>query len=319
MTTSGSIDFNSTGADIIKRALRLANVIEQEEEPEGGMTVTALRALNAMVKSWQKRGRYLWKMEDATLFLTLGQRKYKLGGTTTDHATLTRDVVQTTLSAAAAASATALSVTSATGIVADDQIGIILDSGAFHWTTVASVSGTTVNIDTALPSAAASGNRTYSYTTALVRPLRIPDDEVRRIDSADQEIPILTFSRNEYFATPNKDASGKPTQAYYDPKLGSGELYLWPVGDTVEDRIAFTCFLPIEDFDVTSNDPDFPSEWLTVLDYGLACEMCVEYGTPQKTYDRVKEKFIVEFEEINAFDAEPESVYFGVENTGRWG
>lgn len=71
----------------------------------------------------------------------------------------------TTLSSGATTNATSLSVASATGILNGQSIGILLDSGAWHWTTVnGAPSGNTVTIATGLPSAAASGKRVLTYT-----------------------------------------------------------------------------------------------------------------------------------------------------------
>lgn len=69
-------------------------------------------------------------------------------------------VLSTTLSGAEASGQTTLSMTSITGIASGDIVGIYLDSGATHWTTVnGSPSGGTIVVTDALPSDAASGNR----------------------------------------------------------------------------------------------------------------------------------------------------------------
>lgn len=64
----------------------------------------------------------------------------------------------TTLSAPEASGQTVLSVTSETGFAAGEHVGIILDDGTEHQTTVASTAAGTITVDDALPSAAASGN-----------------------------------------------------------------------------------------------------------------------------------------------------------------
>lgn len=79
---------------------------------------------------------------------------------------------ETTLSAAAATNATSLTVTSATGIAVGDAVGILLDNGETHWTTISTVSGSTLTIpSTGIPSAAAIG-RTVATTrwTAMAAP-----------------------------------------------------------------------------------------------------------------------------------------------------
>lgn len=68
---------------------------------------------------------------------------------------------QTTLNANEALGSTALNVVSETGFAAGEHIGIMLDDGSMHMTTVASTAAGVINIDVGLPSAAASGNAVY--------------------------------------------------------------------------------------------------------------------------------------------------------------
>jgi hypothetical protein len=66
----------------------------------------------------------------------------------------------TTLGGAEAAAQTDLTVAAITGVASGDIIGILLDDGTTHWTTVnGAPSGSTITITAALPSDAASGNR----------------------------------------------------------------------------------------------------------------------------------------------------------------
>lgn len=90
--------------------------------------------------------------------------------------TVDPELTTTTLSANAASDATSVTVTSATGIVSGNSIGVALDDGTVHWTYVSSVTGTTVTLGTALYGAAASGNTVYVtggqsfYRTTTVTP-----------------------------------------------------------------------------------------------------------------------------------------------------
>lgn len=71
--------------------------------------------------------------------------------------------VETTLSAAAATSATTVTVTNATGIATGDVVGVLLDNDETHWAAVSGVSGSVLTLSAALPSAAAIG-RTVGTT-----------------------------------------------------------------------------------------------------------------------------------------------------------
>lgn len=304
MATSGSIDFTRTRNQIVTRALRFAGVIEAGEEPAAEDMTAGAEALNALVKALQAEGYHLWKLGEATLFLTKGTASYNLG-TGGDHATLSH--VKTELATAASASDTSLTVDSITGIAASDNIGVVQDDDTVHWTTVnGTPTGTTVVLTAGMVSAAAIDNHIYTYTTIINRPLRITS--VRRKNDADSDIPIITFSRQEYFDTPNKTTQAKTTQVYYDPQLGNGVAYLWPTPDSPNDRLTFTGAFPIEDFDASTDNPDLPQEWLNALTFALAEDLAVEYGTPDDLYARI-EKGVARYKPpVMDWDVEPESV-----------
>lgn len=307
MATSASVDFNRNRNQIINRALRLVGATTAGETPAADEATDAAETLNALVKAWQADGAHLWKKAEGTLFLTVGQASYDLGAGSSDHATLSH--VKTELSAAVAAAATAITVDSITGIAASDNIGVVQDDGTIHWTTVSgSPSGSTVTLASGMVSAAAEDNHVYAYTTLMDRPLRIT--KVRRKDEAEQDIPILTFSRTEYFDTPNKTTESKTTQVYYDPQLTNGVIYLWPTPETVNDRITFTGLFPIEDFDTSTNNPDLPQEWLNALTFGLAEDLAVDYDPPELLYQRIVNKAAQYKAAVMDWDVEPESTYF---------
>lgn len=306
MTTSGSTNFNQTRSEIIADALVLVGAIEAGETPSAEDSAYAVRQLNRMVKSWLAEGCHLWVQADAVLHLVEGQAQYSLGPA--GKATLASDAVKTELSTAASSGASTITVDSITGIADGDNIGIELDDGTLQWTTVnGTPTGSTITLTATLTGAAATDNHVYAYTTALERPLRVID--ARRNDETD--VPVFMFSRNEYFATPNKTITGTITQVYYDPQLTNGQLYVWPTPSTVKDRLFMTVYLPLDDFDETSNTPDFPQEWLDAIVWGLAYRLSVSYGVPMATRESIRRDAVELKAKVLMFDQEPESVYFG--------
>ncbi len=119
----------------------------------GARSASCSLRLNLMIKAWMANGAKLWAMKQATLFLTVGTASYSLGATGT-HCTNT--YVQTTLSTAEASGSTSLGLTAFAGMAASDNIGIVLDDGTIHWTTISGAPGSTTTIATGLASAAAS-------------------------------------------------------------------------------------------------------------------------------------------------------------------
>lgn len=312
MTTSGTATFTQNRNQIINRAARLVGAIASGETPTANTTQDFSDALNAMVKSWQSSGIHLWTISEGVLFPQPNQAQYGLGGTTTDHATTT--FTQTTLSAGASSGATSISVASVTGIANGYSIGVVLASGSVFWTTVnGAPSGTTVTLTSGLSGAANSAAVVLAYQTAIDRPLRIVSS--RRFNYASLiDTPMNPMlSRLDYRDLPNKLATGTPTQAFYDPQLGTGQLYIWPLLTNATDAVKFTWYRQIQDFNAAANTPDFPQEWINTLTFNLAYTMAPEFGVPTAQYGMIKEQAAMSLDLAMGFDKEPESVMFQVD------
>lgn len=308
MAVSGSIDFNDTRNTIITDALILCGAIEEGESPSAAADAYAGRQLDRMVKMWAADGVHLWMTDECVLHLAKSTTTYSIG-TGGAHATTDGDAVKTELASDAAASATSLTVDSITGISDGDNIGIVLDDGTIDWDTVSgSPSGSTVTLTTGLTSAASTDNHVYAYTSKIDRPLRIRN--VRRRGEDGNDVPIFVFSRQEYFDTPNKTGEAPVVQVYYDPQLTTGTLYCWPTPDSANDRLFMTCDLPIDDFDSSSDSPDFPQEWLDALVWNLAARVGPSYSTPEPDYSRILATSLGMYEAVKNFNVEPASVYF---------
>lgn len=270
MTTSGSVNFSISRDDIITAASQeLKELGEGETLTAARITQCSLR-LNSWVKSLMAQGAKLWAMKQATLFLEAGTASYSIGATGTH---CTNSYVQTTLSTDEALGSTSLSLTSTTGMSASDNIGIVLDDGTIHWTTISGAPGSPTTIADGLASAATSGNVVFTYTSKIARPQRIDADSAYWHSSDGQDTPINIISRSDYSKLSNKTTQGKIVQAFYDPQLVNGTLYLWPTPDDATDVLKFWYERVIEDFDTTNDTPDFAIEWSEALILGLASRM----------------------------------------------
>lgn len=307
MPTSGSIDFSINRGDIIQDALEMLGEIGGGETVSGDRTVACSRKLNLMVKAWMAQGAKLWAMRQATLFLADGTSSYSLGPTGT-HCTDT--YVQTTLSTAEATGSTSLGLTSATGMSASDNIGIVLDSGAIHWTTISGAPGSTTTIATGLASAAAAGNVVFAYTSKIGRPQRIDQDSAYWRSSAGADTPIKIVSRSEYAQLSNKASEGKPVEAFYDPQLTNGVLYVWPTPDSASDVLRFWYERVLEDFDSAANTPDFAIEWGDALIYGLADRLGPSSGLNLQRQAYFKSEAAEKLAIAMAYDRENVSTFF---------
>jgi len=285
MARSGVTTLTFTARDIIGKALSVCNARDVDQPLDNIDLQEGLDSLNLLVKRFQKDN-HLWKKTEGVVFLDVGKTDYLLGPTG-DEACNFSDFIETTLSAAEAADQLILSVTSSTGMAIADTIGIMLDSGTRHWTTIDGVaSSTAVRITTKLPSAAASGNTVYTYTNLIDRPLSVLDNARYRASPTDSTIPISRWSRKAYFDQPDKESQGTVTQDYFQPTLDNGRYYVWQTASDGDAIVRITYEQPIEVFVATADDPDFPHEWYYALVYSLAEAIGPEYKLPVDRQNR---------------------------------
>lgn len=304
MPTSGDNTFSISRDTIIREALAICGVIDETETPSAVQTERAQITLNMMCKGWLAQGYHLWGLQECNLILADGQRSYSLS-TTGDR--FSANATITTLTAAASSGATTLTLDS-TDMTAADVVGIVQDDGTVLWTTIATVPGaTSITITAALTDDAASGNLVYTYTSKASRPMRIQSAGVI-VD--DIETPLTIISRQEYFDLPTKTTSeGQPTQVYYDPQLGSGVLYVWPVPDANTYYLRITCERNLEDFTATDDEPDFPIEWGEALCWGLAARLAPKYGVTMDKVAGIKTLADEHLQTVLNFDREITSIF----------
>jgi len=303
MATSGNYTLTTTALDIVKSALRKCQAVDADQPFEVGDLNTGLNELNRLVKYLQTRGANLWKETEGILFLDVSKQNYLLGPTG-DECCDADDFVNTTTDAAEVTSQTVISVTSTTGFANSDVIGIELDDGTRHWSTISSfVANDTVTIATGLASAAASGNSVYVFTSLIPRPLAVIG-EMSRFQStvSGEQIPIRRWSREEYFNQPDKSSTGDVVNDYYQPLTTNGKYYVWQPSSTVNGLVRFTYQKPIEVFSTSADNPDFPDEWMLPLTFKLAEILAPEYSPPPDVFATVKQLAVEYMEEVFGFD-----------------
>jgi hypothetical protein len=261
----------------------------------------AALALNLMVKEWSARTIDLPWREEVTVFLQPDTQSYLLGASG-DHTATSYD--STTLSAAAASGATTLTLTSTSGMANADNIGIKLDDGTIHWTTITNVAGTT--IATGLASAASEGNKVYAYTTKAYRPQRIL--YAYRRDDDDRDTEVTMIGEMAYQGLSDKGSSGPVNQIFYRPALTNGKLFVWPTSGV--DRLVLLVQNLVDDFDAAGNNPQFPIEWGNAIIWNLASELAPEYGVNLKERQLLKFEAAEKLQTLLDYDIENASVIF---------
>lgn len=311
MATSGTATYTRNRDEIIGRALRICGAFQAGETPDAESVNDAADALNAMVKHWQASGIQIWRTTEATLFLQSGQARYEIGTTATDHAM--ESFTQTSLTADAASGASTITVDSASGIATTYNIGIQVDDGTIHWTTVNGAPvGSVVTLTAALDDSASSGSAVFIYQTKLVRPLKIIS--ARRYNFIDDiETPLEEFDRVEYQELPQKTSTGSVTGFYYDRRGGAnstGLFYAWQVPVAVEEAIKMTVARPIQDFSAAADNPDLPQECIRALEWGLADEIADEYDVPEPKRTRIERRAAKYLADVSWWETELTAIEF---------
>jgi hypothetical protein len=318
MATSGSSNFDSTRDEIIEAAGFICGALRQNESMGDAMHRRFQHALNGMVKNWQASGIHVWTVAEGVLVPAVSQRAYQLAASGTDHAALASDFFQTELSASEAAGQTILSVDDPSDIAVSDNVGVVLDDGTVHWAVASAVGASTVTINgVGLADSAAAGNAVFSYTTKLVRPLKVV--HARRYNYvSEQDTPLVIYGRTDYLDIPNKNSTGDINGIFYDKKARVGEMNLWQVPASITDLVHFTFWRPIEDFDSAGDNPDLPVEWVLAIEHNLALAMTSQYGVgPQRRamIEADAARYLNPL--VDGFDRDDESIQFAPDMSGR--
>lgn len=269
MATSGSYDFSVTASTVITEALEQIGILSNGGTVDSNDETSLLRTLNMMVKQWSGNfdfapGLKAFSRKTGFVFLQKNTGSYSLG---TGNASLS--YVSTTMRIAGVTNDTTLEITSSTGMTAADYIGIELDSGSIQWTTIGSVTdGDTIVISAGLTSAAAVGNRIFTYTAKLPRPLYIESVQVR--DTSSVDTPIYEMTRGYYDSIGSKGTDAFPSYYLYENTLTNGTLYLDAEPSDVTNVLRIVFYVPAEDYDAVANDIAYPQEWYLPLALGLA-------------------------------------------------
>lgn len=306
MATSGSVDFSVTRNDIITAAMEMIGEYDPGETMSSADVTTCAKWLNLIVKQYHGNtdfapGFKTWNRKRGYLFLDKAQAVYTLGPTVSTTTTTDKWATsyrQTTIGVGGEASGqTVISVTSATNIVATDRIGIELDSGYMHWTTVSSVSNNDITIAVALPSAAAAANIVFAYTVTTGqgrRPEKILTAVLRNSSGTDTKIEPMSLE--QYEAISAKTTDGTPSKYYYEDTLTDGTIYLDVEPSDVSYVVRLVYLSPIEDFDASTDTPDYPQTLSLFLVTELAKYIAPVFGhefTPTMEANRAASTNIV--------------------------
>lgn len=306
MALSGSVNYSQNRDSILTDAMQTIGVASEAETPSDYTMQAASRVLNRMVKAMQADGLQLFARKTGTLFLQKDKTSYNLG--TGSYATKDTDYVWTQLNGALAASATAVTTDTTTGMTVADNIGIVLTDNTIHWDTIATIpSSTTLTLTTGVASAASDDAYVMSFTNQIDRPLRIIHSVLK--DTSNIDLPMYQMPMMEYRDLPDKTSGGLPTQFYFDPQLTDAILYPWPRQNSDNYRLEFVYLKPYDDLDNATDDFEFPQEWYQAIVYGLAALLADVNGLPLRERSYITARAREYKQDVMGFDVENASLH----------
>lgn len=96
-------------------------------------------------------------------------------------------------------------------------------------------------------------------------------------------VPLRAMSADDYMSLPDRTTTARvPSRYYIEKTLSSGRealtMILYPTPDTSNDTIEYRAALRAKDFNTGATNPDFPSNWVKCLKYGLTADLAPAYG-----------------------------------------
>lgn len=128
------------------------------------------------------------------------------------------------------------------------------------------------------------GNITGAIGTAVLgigkdRPLRIMQAFIR--DSNGNDTILTVESRYEYNINGMKTSQSTPNQLFYDPQLKNGIITVFGVPPDSSSTIHLIIQRQLQDFNLSTDTPDFPQEGYLMLSWGLADMVSLKYRVPR--------------------------------------
>lgn len=244
MTTSGTYNYNPSLGELTLYAFNLCgirNTALLQEHME-----SARMAANMLLGRWSSQGVNLWTVTKESIPLVAGQATYSVPSN--NIVMLDTYIVTGGVSFTGSISGTTLSVTNTAG--GAPAIGMVLSgNGLVNGTQIISGSGSTWTVSNSqtVPSGQIIGETAQS---------------INRL--------ILPISRTEYASYPNKEQQGFPT-TYWQDRLLSGSVTLWPVPDGTQTALSYYQVTQIEDADFSSGQTlSLPVYFMEAFAFALA-------------------------------------------------
>ena len=155
-----------------------------------------------------------------------------------------------------------------------------------------------------------AGAATYNLATlsGVTRPLRVLYAFIR--DAANNDTTVSLIARDDYNQLGQKASPGVTNQVYYDAQLSGASLTVYNVPADATRTLYVDIQRPVQDFNLLTDNPDFPQDAYHMLKWTLADEVALEYLTPADIRADISRKAVQAFEAFFADEREDVSTTF---------
>lgn len=324
MTTSNSFDFSVNRNQIIKKALQILGVLPEGQEPNDTQYVDASVTVNLIAKSYLSEGLLEWNRKVFVLFPEQGKAKYILNNNHGNRWTTEDDLVYSNLDTSAVGGSVSILLSEEVSspfvietpeIVTGSNIGVKLDNGVFHWTTVNTVlSQQNFVLEDPLPSGVSQGNRVYLHNKIANVPHNIVN--ISRRTSSDNDIQLLQHAVRDYQWLSSKTHQGTPSAYALQGSSDKVELYLWPT-PRVEERIYILGNKGFDDLDDSGDTLPMSNEVFLAFVWEVAANLAFEYGTAFQVISMINRR--AKIYKDQALSYAMENAYIKLEPDARFG
>jgi hypothetical protein len=166
------------------------------------------------------------------------------------------------------------------------------------------------------------GPATSSPTPILVadKPMKLKQAWLRNISVTPQnDIPLQILSQFDYNNMGSKFSTGTPNSVYLQVSRENSTLYTYLTPDTTASTMYEVHLVTqrlLQDVGASTDNLDFPQEWLYALGWNLAAEMATDYGVDGEKLQYIELKAQKFLDEVEGFDVEYSSTFFAPDQ--RW-
>lgn len=152
---------------------------------------------------------------------------------------------------------------------------------------------------------------TDSYTLSNYI-LKIHEAFIRR-DNYDTIVEHMNVS--EYSDLGDKAVEGLPNRYWFNKQ--NNEIFLYPVPENATDVVHMLVSNKFQDVDALTNNVDIDATWYKALVYTLASDLSFERDIPVQIMQAMTAQSAIWIEKAKSIHLSSESVYIGIDRTGR--